>query len=75
MGVTLAIFQSSGYTPIKSDWLKSIVKDGDKVSAVIFKMRQGIPSGPVAFLELIVLSIFITMSIVISENEKPNQLV
>ena len=38
MGRTLAIFQSSGYIPIERERLKMADKDGDKISAAIFKL-------------------------------------
>ena len=52
MGRSLAIFQSSGYIPIERERLKMAVKNGDKISAAIYKTTL---SGSVALLELMVL--------------------
>ena len=60
MDRTLAIFQSSGYILIERERLKMADKDGDKISAAIFKVLLGILSGPVALLELMDFRVFKT---------------
>ena len=68
MGRTLAIFQSSGYIPIERERLKMADKDGDKISADIFKTLLGILSGPVALLRLMDFRVFKTDSRLISAS-------
>ena len=70
MGRTLAICQLSGYIPIERERLKMADKDGDKISAAIFKTLLGILSGPVALLGLMDFRVFKIDSSLISANEK-----
>ena len=52
MGVTSAVFQSDGSSPVCRDWLKTAVRPGEISCASSLRIRAGILSGPDAFLTL-----------------------
>ena len=60
-GVTLAVFQSSGYIPVRIDFENIEVREGATILAAIFNNLLGIISRPVAFFS----SIFEKITIII----------
>ena len=52
-GVTLAVFQSFGYIPVRKDFEKIEVREGATVLEAIFNNLLGIISRPVAFVSSI----------------------
>ena len=48
-GVTLAVFQSFGYIPVRIDFENIEVREGATILAAIFNNLLGIISRPVAF--------------------------
>jgi hypothetical protein len=46
-GVTLADFHSEGTVPVRREWLKSEQRLGAIIALHSFRIRPGIPSGPV----------------------------